>query len=127
MRHALLAPFALLLAAASPPPVTVAEQVVPQDRGEQVVLVQAREFPKGTASGWHVHPGVEIAYVTSGEMTLETAAGVRRLKVGDSFVMPRGEAHNGACAAGKTARVVITLLVDKGAPPRQSVPAPQVR
>ena len=64
------------------------------------------------------------AVVRSGEMELVTAGGVRRLKVGDSFVMPRGVPHNGANPFGEAAQVSITLVVDKGAPARQSVPAP---
>ena len=131
MRIALLPSLGLLLAAAppvppavAPPTVTVAEQAVPQDHGEQVVIVQAREFPVGASSGWHVHPGVEIAYVISGEMTLQTAAGTRVLKAGDSFTMPRGQAHNGGSGGNGTAKVLVTLIVDKGVPPRRSVPAP---
>ena len=115
--------FPAFLAAAAP--VTVAEYLVPADHGEQVLLVQAREFEAGAESGWHVHPGVEIAYVVSGQMELVTAGGVRRLGPGDSFVMPRGEAHNGGNPGGETARVTITLVVDKGVPPRQPVTAPR--
>lgn len=130
MRALILAPLAFVataLVAASPPPsvpVTVAELAVPQDHGEQVVLVQARTFAAGANAGWHVHPGTEIAYVVSGEMELRTADGVRRLKAGESFVMPRGAAHDGGNPGRKPARLVITLVVDKGVPPRESVPAP---
>lgn len=118
---------ALIAAAATAPasvPATVAELPVPQDHGEQVVIVQARDFAPGASSGWHVHPGTEIAYVVSGTMELATAAGVRRMVAGDSFVMPRGVAHNGGNPGGDTAKVMITLVVDRSAPPRQSVPAP---
>ena len=97
---------------------------VPQDKGAQQVIVQAREFAPGESSGWHVHPGVEIATVVSGEVDLVTAGGVRRLGTGDSFQMPRGQAHNGVNPGTVPARIVITLVVDKGAPVRQSVPAP---
>ena len=121
-----LAGFVLQLAA-SAAPVTHAELDVPQDKGAQVVIVQSREFGPGATSGWHVHPGTEIAVVRSGEMELVTAGGVRRLKAGDSFVMPRGVPHNGTNPFGEAAQVSITLVVDKGAPARQSVPAPQVR
>ena len=130
MRALILVPLAFMATAASPPPsvpVTVAELAVPQDHGEQQVLVQARTFESGVRSGWHVHPGVEIAYVVSGEVELRTAEGVRHLKPGDSFVMPRGMAHDGGNTGRKPARVMITLVVDRGVAPRQSVPAPEVR
>jgi quercetin dioxygenase-like cupin family protein len=111
-------------AAPGPAPVTHAALDVPQDKGAQQVIVQSRDFPAGASSGWHIHPGTEIAVVVSGEMEMVTAGGVRRFKPGESFTMPRGLAHNGINPGGETARVVITLVVDKGAPPRQSVPAP---
>lgn len=130
MRALILFPLAFVAAvliAASPPPsvpVTVAQLAVPQDHGEQEVLVQARTFAAGAKAGWHVHPGTEIAYVVSGEMELRTVEGVRRVKAGESFIMPRGTVHDGGNPGRKPARVMITLVVDKGVPPRESVPAP---
>jgi len=118
----------IILAAATaapvPAPVTHAALDVPQDHGPQVVIVQSREFPAGAEAGWHVHPGTETAVVISGEMEMITAGGVRRYGPGESFTMPRGTPHNGINAGSQTARVVITLVVDKGAPPRQPVAAP---
>lgn len=108
-------------------PALIAELPVPTDHGQQVVLVQARDFAPGAESGWHVHPGTEIAYVISGTMELLTAGGLRRIGPGESFVMPRGTAHNGRNPGSETARVVITLVVDREAPARQSVPAPEAR
>lgn len=111
-------------AAPTPAPVTHAALDVPQEHGAQVVIVQSREFPSGAEAGWHVHPGTETAVVISGQMEMITAGGVRRYGPGESFTMPRGAAHNGFNAGKDTARVVITLVVDKGAPPRQPVAAP---
>ena len=105
-------------------PVEITNLDVPQDKGPQVVQVQERTFAPGATSGWHVHPGIEIAYLISGEMKLVTAAGTRHLKPGDSFVVPRGEAHNGLNPGAANAKLVITLVVDRDAPPRQSVKAP---
>jgi quercetin dioxygenase-like cupin family protein len=65
-----------------------------------------------------------MAYVESGEVELVTAGGVRRLGPGDSFQMPRGQPHNGINPGSVPAKVVITLVLDKGAEPRRSVPAP---
>lgn len=117
----------LILAAATPAPpapVTHAMLDVPPDAGAQQVIVQSRVFPAASESGWHVHPGTETAVIVSGTMDMVTAGGVRRYGPGDSFTIPRGTAHNGVNPGGETARLVITLVVDKGASPRQSVPAP---
>ena len=99
---------------------------VPQDKGPQHVNTLVREFPAGGSSGWHVHPGVEIAYLIAGEMTLEQAGQpTRRLVPGDSFLVPRGLAHNGANVGKVPARLVITYIYDKDAPLRTPVPAPE--
>lgn len=106
-------------------PVTHATLDVPRNRGPQQVIVQTREFAPGASSGWHVHPGTEIAYVVSGEMELQLDSGVLKLEPGDSFTAPRGVAHNGVNPGTVPAQVVITLVLDKGAAPRQPVPAPK--
>lgn len=113
-------------AAAAPPasaPQTHAQIDVPRARAQQVI-VQSREFPTGGESGWHVHPGTEVAYVTAGRLELRIKGKTTLLEPGDSFTMPRGVAHNGVNHGAEPARVVITLVVDKGVPPRQSVAAP---
>jgi quercetin dioxygenase-like cupin family protein len=129
MRSRLL-PIALLAAApaASAPPALPAMDVhldVPADKGPQHVNVLVREFPVGGGSGWHVHPGAEIAYLIAGQMTLEQAGQpTRRLLPGDSFMVPRGVPHNGANVGKVPARLVITYVVDRDAPVRSPVPAP---
>jgi quercetin dioxygenase-like cupin family protein len=104
-------------------PQTHAQIDVPRARAQQVI-VQSREFPVGSESGWHVHPGTEIAYVTAGQLELNIAGKTTVLEPGDSFTMPRGVPHNGVNRGKEPARVVITLVVDKGAPPRTMVKAP---
>ena len=111
-------------AASSAGPTTLAAVDVPQGHGPQQVLVQTREFAAHTESGWHKHPGIEIATLVDGELELHTAAGVLRLEEGDSFTMPRGVAHNGVNSEGTAAALVLTLVVDKGAPLRQAVAKP---
>jgi quercetin dioxygenase-like cupin family protein len=107
------------------PPLTHATIDVPRNHGPQQVIVQTREFAPGASSGWHVHPGTEIAYVVSGEMELQLASGVLKLEPGDSFTAPRGVAHNGVNPGKAPAQIVITLVLDKGAEPRQSVAPPR--
>jgi quercetin dioxygenase-like cupin family protein len=99
---------------------------VPQDKGPQHVEVLIREFPVGGTSGWHRHPGVEIAYLLQGEMTLEEEGQpLRKLKPGESFMVPRGVAHTGANIGAVPARLVITYVTDKDAPVRTSVDPPR--
>ena len=118
---------ALAAAAAAPPSAPVqthAELDVPRGKPQRVI-VQSRDFGPGSESGWHIHPGTEVAYVTSGQLELQAGGKTMVLLPGDSFTMPRGLAHNGANRGKETARVVITLVVDKGAAPRQPVAAPK--
>lgn len=111
--------------AALPPPAPLHTLDVPQDKGQQEVQVVRRTFPPGSASGWHVHPGVEIAYVLSGVMALDAPGQPRRvLRAGESFMMPRGGVHNGVNIGRRPAELLITYTLDKGAPPRTPVPAP---
>ena len=113
-------------AAAAPPasvPQTHAALDVPRSRA-QLVIVQSRDFATGAESGWHIHPGTEVAYIAAGQLEMRVKGKVTVLNPGDSFTMPRGVAHNGVNRGPQTAKVVITLLVDKGVAPRQSVAAP---
>lgn len=120
---ALLAAPAVAEAPPAPAPFDVKIDV-PQDKPQQVNML-LRTFPIGSGSGWHVHPGDEIAYMLDGEMMLEQAGEpVRRLVPGDSFAMPRGRPHNGINIGTVPARLVITYVTDSGAPQRKSVEAP---
>ncbi len=113
-------------AAAAPPasvPQIHAELDVPRNRAQKVI-VQSRDFAPGAESGWHVHPGTEVAYIAAGQLEMRVKDKVTVLNPGDSFTMPRGVAHNGVNRGPVAAKVVITLLIDKGAVPRQPVPAP---
>lgn len=132
MRVVILAAAVAAASASQPAPtspqptsVPIVTYDVPQDKGGQEVLILKRTFPVGGSSGWHVHPGVETASLLSGEMLLEMAGQQpQRLRAGDSFTAPRGVAHNGTSIGKVPARLVITYLVDKGAPVRTAVPRP---
>jgi quercetin dioxygenase-like cupin family protein len=81
------------------------------------------EFPAGSETGRHTHPGEEISYVEAGPFVLEIdGQPARTLKTGDAFMVPAGKVHNGHPAAGGTARVLVTYVVEKGKP--VSTPAP---
>ncbi|MBN8485867.1 MAG: cupin domain-containing protein [Sphingomonadales bacterium] len=120
-------PLLLLAAASAAPsagPQTHAQLDVPRAKPQQVI-VQSRDFAPGSESGWHVHPGTEVAYIASGRLELHVEGKVTVLEPGDSFTMPRGVPHNGVNAGADPARAVVTLVVDKGAQPRQPVAAPR--
>lgn len=115
---------ALLLSAAIATAPTETHVDVPQGKRQEVVVVE-RVFPVGASSGWHTHPGIEIGRVVSGQTEMRTADGaVRRYAAGETFVIPRGMVHNGVNVGTEPARLVITYLIDKGAPIRAEVPEP---
>lgn len=113
-------------AAAAPPAGTAqthAQVDVPRARAQQVI-VQSRDFPPGGESGWHSHPGTEIAYIAAGRIELQVEGKTTVLEAGDSFTMPRGVPHNGVNRSDRSALAVITLVVDKGVPVRQPTKKP---
>ncbi len=127
-RMRILILLAVAAAASAAPPSTPVQTHAQIDvpRGKpQVVIVQSRDFAPGAQSGWHVHPGVEVAYVTAGRLELQVKGKITVLEPGDSFTVPRGVPHNGINRGSEVAKAVITLVVDKGAQPRQPVPEPK--
>lgn len=127
MRMLLILAASATAASAAPPSApmqTHAEFDVPRAKPQRVI-VQTRDFAPGAESGWHVHPGTEVAYVVAGRLEMRVAGKVTVLELGDSFTMPRGVAHNGINRGELAARVVITLVVDKGAAVRQPVKEPK--
>jgi quercetin dioxygenase-like cupin family protein len=65
----------------------------------------------------HTHPGIEMAYVVSGEAIL-VAKGQpdRHLTAGDSFSIPQGEIHSVKNAGTGTLVLVSTYVVKQGQP-----------
>jgi quercetin dioxygenase-like cupin family protein len=81
------------------------------------------EFPAGSETGRHTHPGEEISYVEAGPFVVEIdGQPARTLKTGDVFMVPAGKVHNGHPSAGGTAKVLVTYVIEKGKP--VSTPAP---
>ena len=84
------------------------------------------EVAPGATSGWHTHPGEEIAYVIDGEITLEVAANApRKYGSGEAFVVPAGVVHNGTNHGTGTARLASVLVTEKGKPLATPASAPQ--
>jgi quercetin dioxygenase-like cupin family protein len=82
------------------------------------------EFPAGSETGLHTHPGEEISFVEAGPFVLEIdGQPAKTLKTGDAFMVPAGRIHNGHPPAGGTAKVLATYVIEKGKP----VSTPAVR
>lgn len=85
-------------------------------QGHEAVLARA-EFPVGAGAPKHTHPGEEMGYVLAGELefTIEGKPAMK-LKAGDSFFIPAGQAH-AAKNIGKTAAAVVsTYIIEKDKP-----------
>jgi len=110
---------------APPAPQTRAQVDVARDRGPQEVIVQTRELPAGASSGWHTHPGVEISTVLSGatDVTIGTDA-PRRVAAGETITIPSGVPHRADGDRDGPTRLILTFVVDKGAPLRAPCAAP---
>lgn len=84
--------------------------------GREVVMA-AVEFPAGSETGRHTHPGEEISFVEAGPFVLEVEGQpAKTLQTGEPFFVPAGVVHNGHPEAGKTAKVVATYVIEKGKP-----------
>ena len=137
MRVALLiVPALALLTACDQEPMKFAEPApkpgielafdVPHGAAAQIVHVVTRDIPPNGKIPWHTHPGVEIAYVESGNVELEMAGqDKQRLGPGGHFTVPRGTVHSGMNIGKENARLVLTYVVDKGAPLRSPAEAPE--
>lgn len=75
------------------------------------------EVPQGVSAGRHTHPGVEMLVVVAGEVdfTIDGEA-PRRMKDGDSQLVPIGKIHDVKGVGAGTARIISTWVVEKGKP-----------
>ena len=81
------------------------------------------EIAPGVWAGRHTHPGEEMAYVIEGEgELLVEGQNPRKVKGGDSFVVPAGLKHDLHNTGTQTFKVVAFYLVEKGKP--LATPAP---
>jgi quercetin dioxygenase-like cupin family protein len=84
--------------------------------GHEAVMAMV-EFPAGSETGRHTHPGEEISFVEAGPFVLEIEGQpAKTLQTGEAFMVPAGKIHNGHPAAGRTAKVVATYVIEKGKP-----------
>lgn len=75
------------------------------------------EVAPGHASGMHTHPGIETGYVLDGEVLMIVEGQPdRRLKAGDSFVIPPGAKHDVRSVGTVPAKAISVFVVDKSKP-----------
>ena len=84
--------------------------------GENKEMIMAEiDIPPMTDSPRQTHPGEELGYLLSGDLTLKIdGEPARALVQGGSFTVPRGAKHSTSTLRG--ARLLVTWTVDKGAP-----------
>jgi len=101
---------------------TILQQMDLSAPGREAVMVSV-EFPAGSETGRHTHPGEEISFVEIGPFVLEVdGQPAKTVKTGEPFFVPAGVVHNAHPVAGGTAKVVVTYVIEKGKP--VSTPAP---
>ncbi len=87
----------------------------------QAVMAIA-EIPPGQSSGKHKHPGIELAYILDGSMTVEKEGQpTLNVKAGDALVN-KGEVHNAKNTGTKPVKILAVYLVEKGKPMAEPVP-----
>jgi quercetin dioxygenase-like cupin family protein len=84
--------------------------------GREAVVAKV-ELDEGVAAGRHSHPGDEISYVLEGEgELLIDGEDPRRVKAGESFVIPAGTVHDAVNTGKGPMKLVGVYVVDKGKP-----------
>lgn len=84
--------------------------------GREAVVARV-ELDAGVAAGRHSHPGDEISYVLEGEgELLIDGEDPRRVKAGESFVIPAGTVHDAVNTGKSTMKLVGVYVVEKGKP-----------
>jgi quercetin dioxygenase-like cupin family protein len=95
---------------------TVLQQFDLSAPGREAVMALV-EFPAGSETGRHTHPGEEISFVEAGPFVVEIEGQpAKTLQTGEAFMIPAGAVHNGHPPAGRSAKVVATYVVEKGKP-----------
>jgi quercetin dioxygenase-like cupin family protein len=84
--------------------------------GREAVVARVEVAPGGKA-GRHTHPGDEISYVIEGEsLLLVDGQPPRRVKAGESFIIPAGVVHDAHNDSSKPMKLVGIYVVEKGKP-----------
>lgn len=84
--------------------------------GREAVVARVEVAP-GAKAGRHTHPGDEISYVMEGEATLLVdGQPPRKVKAGESFVIPAGVVHDASNDSSAPIKLVGVYIVEKGKP-----------
>jgi quercetin dioxygenase-like cupin family protein len=84
--------------------------------GREAVIARVEVAP-GAKAGRHTHPGDEISYVMEGEATLLIdGQPPRKVKAGESFVIPAGVVHDAHNDSNAPIKLVGVYVVEKGKP-----------
>jgi quercetin dioxygenase-like cupin family protein len=90
--------------------------------GREAVVARVEVAP-GAKAGRHTHPGDEISYVMEGEaLLLVDGQPPKRVKAGESFVIPAGVVHDAQNDTQAPIKLVGVYVVEKGKP--LATPAP---
>ncbi|MDB5849902.1 MAG: cupin [Rhodoferax sp.] len=90
--------------------------------GREAVVARV-DVAAGAKAGRHTHPGDEISYVMEGELTLLVdGQPPRKLKAGESFVVPAGIVHDAHNEGAEPTKLLGVYVVEKGKP--MASPAP---
>jgi quercetin dioxygenase-like cupin family protein len=93
------------------------------DSSKEILLLSVSISPGG-AVPTHIHPGDCVGSVVEGSVELIVEGKEpRRMSAGESYANPRGTAHSFRNTSDSQARLLNTLVVDKGVPPVQPVAA----
>jgi quercetin dioxygenase-like cupin family protein len=86
-------------------------------------VVNLIEFAPGARETPHTHPGTLSGYVLEGTLTLEhEGRPTTTYNAGEAFHVEAGKIHVGSNETAAPAKLIATLVVEKGKP--QSSPAP---
>jgi len=83
--------------------------------GEYDLQTIIMEFPKGASVPKHVHGGYVLVTVLNGEMTLKEKGSERIVRAGESWTENPGDLHSVVNAGVTAARIVVNMLLPKGA------------
>jgi quercetin dioxygenase-like cupin family protein len=94
-------------------------------QGENDVIVLRATIEPGGTTGWHSHPGLEIAVVKAGVLTVYSADCVpRTVTAGHGRVQHAKTIHMGRNEGSEPVELYATFVVPHGAPVRVDEPQP---
>ena len=80
-------------------------------------IVQAvLDFPAGTVVPPHVHGGAAYVTIVDGELVVHGPDGAQTYGVGDTLVEQPGQVYSAFNQTDRTASLVVTYIIPKGAP-----------